>query len=217
MAAMFRQILEYFRSQKDVWFAHSSRGRQMDGRSEDRGHILRQTRFLGHEPYESCARALSLMLACLIALASEALAQADYPSRPVRHHRQFRARRRHRHPGARAGAAAFARRSQNFFVENRGGGGGILGIEAVQHAPADGYTLLMTPSTVTVLPAVSRQARYDATKDFAAITQVAGISNVLVVHPDVPAHDAAGADRAGEGQARPAQLRARPAPAARRI
>ena len=57
----------------------------------------------------------------------------------------------------------------------------------MQHAPADGYTLLMTPSTVTVLPAVSRQARYDATRDFVAITQVAGISNVLVVHPSVPA------------------------------
>ena len=45
----------------------------------------------------------------------------------------------------------------------------------------------MTPSTVTVLPAVSQQARYDATRDFVAITQVAGISNVLVVHPSVPA------------------------------
>ena len=55
------------------------------------------------------------------------------------------------------------------------------------NAPRDGYTLLMTPSTVTVLPAVTKQARYDAAKDLIAITQVAGISNVLVVHPDVPA------------------------------
>ena len=55
------------------------------------------------------------------------------------------------------------------------------------NAPRDGYTLLMTPSTVAVLPAVTKQARYDAAKDLAAITQVAGISNVLVVHPDVPA------------------------------
>jgi tripartite-type tricarboxylate transporter receptor subunit TctC len=44
----------------------------------------------------------------------------------------------------------------------------------------------MTPSTLTVLPAVTKQARYDAAKDVTAITQVAGISNVLVVHPDVP-------------------------------
>jgi len=57
----------------------------------------------------------------------------------------------------------------------------------VINAPRDGYTLLMTPSTVAVLPAVTKQARYDAAKDLTAITQVAGISNVLVVHPDVPA------------------------------
>ena len=80
-----------------------------------------------------------------------------------------------------------ARGGGSFFVENRGGGAGIIGIEAVQHAPPDGTTLLLTPSTVTVLPAVSKQARYDVTKDFVAITQVAGISNVLVVHPAVPA------------------------------
>ncbi len=80
-----------------------------------------------------------------------------------------------------------SRGGQSFFVENRAGGGGIIGIEAVINAPRDGYTLLMTPSTVTVLPAVTKQARYDAAKDLAAITQVAGISNVLVVHPDVPA------------------------------
>ena len=54
------------------------------------------------------------------------------------------------------------------------------------NAPHDGYTLLMTPSTITVLPAVTPNARYDAAKDFAAITQVAGINNVLVVHPSVP-------------------------------
>ncbi len=131
-------------------------------------------------------RALPLMLACLITLASEAFAQADYPSRPVRLIVNSA-------PGggtdilARVLAQQLSRGGASFFVENRGGGAGILGIEAVQHAPADGYTLLMTPSTVTVLPAVSRQARYDATRDFVAITQVAGISNVLVVHPSVPA------------------------------
>ena len=84
-------------------------------------------------------------------------------------------------------AQILSRDGQNFFVENRGGGGGIVGIEAVRNSPADGYTLLMSPSTVAVLPAVTKEARFDPSKDFAAITQVAGISNVLVVHPDVPA------------------------------
>ena len=132
------------------------------------------------------SRAALLVLACLIALASEASAQADYPSRPVRLVVNSA-------PGggtdilARVLTQQLSRSGQSFFVENRAGGGGIIGIEAVVNAPRDGYTLLMTPSTVTVLPAVTKQARYDAVKDLAAITQVAGISNVLVVHPDVPA------------------------------
>ena len=125
-------------------------------------------------------------LACVAALASEALAQADYPSRPVRIVVNSA-------PGggtdilARVLAQKLSTGGPSFFVENRGGGGGIIGIEAVINAPRDGYTLLMTPSTVAVLPAVTKQARYDAAKDLAAITQVAGISNVLVLHPDVPA------------------------------
>ena len=130
-------------------------------------------------------RTVLLAFACLVALVSAAPAQTDFPSRPVRIVVNSA-------PGggtdilARVLAQKLSMGGQNFFVENRGGGGGIIGIEAVINAPGDGYTLLMTPSTVAVLPAVTKQARYDAAKDLAAITQVAGISNVLVVHPDVP-------------------------------
>jgi tripartite-type tricarboxylate transporter receptor subunit TctC len=128
---------------------------------------------------------LALFGAC-VALDCSALAQDAYPSRPVRIVVNSA-------PGggtdilARVLTQRLSRDGQSFFVENRGGGGGIVGIEAVRNAPADGYTLLMTPSTIAVLPAVTKEARYDPAKDFAAITQVAGISNVLVVHPDVPA------------------------------
>ncbi|MBX9826222.1 MAG: tripartite tricarboxylate transporter substrate binding protein [Xanthobacteraceae bacterium] len=131
-------------------------------------------------------RDIWLALACLIAFASEAPAQSDYPSRPVKIIVNSA-------PGggtdilARVLTQKLSKDGQNFFVENRGGGGGIVGIEAVKNSPTDGYTLLMSPSTIAVLPAVTKEARYDPSKDFAAITQVAGISNVLVVHPDVPA------------------------------
>jgi tripartite-type tricarboxylate transporter receptor subunit TctC len=131
-------------------------------------------------------RAIVFALASLLALTSSAKAQSDYPSRPVRIIVNSA-------PGggtdilARVITQQMSKGGVSFFVENRGGGGGIVGIEAVRNAPPDGYTLLMTPSTVAVLPAVTKEARYDPTKDFAAITQVAGISNVLVVHPDVPA------------------------------
>lgn len=137
-------------------------------------------------------RAIPAMLACLIALASkafapEALAQADYPSRPVRIVVN----------SAPGGGTDILMRvlthqlskntGQQFFVENRGGAAGQIGLEAVARAEPDGYTLIMTPSTITVNPAVYKKVRYDAVKDFVPITQVAGISNVLVVHPSVPA------------------------------
>lgn len=125
------------------------------------------------------------LFAVMLTLGSGASAQSDYPSRPVKIIVNSA-------PGggtdilARVLAQYLSRNGQSSFVENRGGGGGIVGIEAVKNSPPDGYTLLMSPSTVAVLPAVTKEARFDPSKDFTAITQVAGISNVLVVHPDVP-------------------------------
>ena len=80
-------------------------------------------------------RAALLVLACLVALASEASAQADYPSRPVRIVVNSA-------PGggtdilARVLTQQLSRGGQSFFVENRAGGGGIIGIEAVHQRAA---------------------------------------------------------------------------------
>ena len=134
------------------------------------------------------ARRAVLALAGLVLAAGAACAQADYPSRPVRivvnsapgGGTDILARVLSHHASKSSG--------QQFFVENRGGAAGQIGIEAVMNSPADGYTLLMTPSTLTVNPAVYKKVRYDPQKDFVPITQVAGISNVLVVHPSVPAN-----------------------------
>jgi len=132
-------------------------------------------------------RAILPVLACLTLFGAEALAQADYPSRPVRIVVNSA-------PGGgtdiltRVLTAHLSKATgQQFFVENRGGAAGQIGIEAVLNSAPDGYTLIMTPSTLAVNPAVHKKVRYDAVKDFAPITQVAGISNVLVVHPSVPA------------------------------
>jgi tripartite-type tricarboxylate transporter receptor subunit TctC len=133
-------------------------------------------------------RSALLALGFLALAAVDAGAQADYPSRPVRIVVNSA-------PGggtdilARVLAQYISRTTgQQFFVENRGGAAGQIGIEAVINTPPDGYTLLMTPSTLTVNPAVYKKVRYDPVKDFAPITQVAGISNVLVVHPSVAAN-----------------------------
>jgi tripartite-type tricarboxylate transporter receptor subunit TctC len=77
---------------------------------------------------------------------------------------------------------------QAVVVDNRGGGGGTLGAEAVARAAPDGHTLLMgTVSTHGASPAIYRRVPYDPVRDFQPITNVMSVPSVLVVHPRLPA------------------------------
>jgi tripartite-type tricarboxylate transporter receptor subunit TctC len=71
-------------------------------------------------------------------------------------------------------------------VENRPGAGQSIGIEAVARSTPDGYTLLMAASTLALNPIILKNVRYDPVRDFAPITQVASLPNVLLVHPSLP-------------------------------
>lgn len=73
------------------------------------------------------------------------------------------------------------------IIDNRPGGGQVIGTEIVAKAPADGYTLLMGTNTFAVNPALFKSLPYDPRLDFAPITLVAEIPLILVVHPSVPA------------------------------
>src|SRR4029434_3805970 len=75
---------------------------------------------------------------------------------------------------------------QQVVVENRAGAATMIGGELVARAAPDGYTLLMGISTLAINPAVYRKVAYDALKDFAPISQVVALSNVLVTHPSLP-------------------------------
>lgn len=73
-------------------------------------------------------------------------------------------------------------------VENRPGAAGALGVQLVAQAEPDGYTLVMaTTGTHTINPGLYKDLPYDPLKDFAPITTVASVPNLLVVNPDVPA------------------------------
>jgi tripartite-type tricarboxylate transporter receptor subunit TctC len=75
-------------------------------------------------------------------------------------------------------------------VENRPGAGGNIGSEAVARSAPDGHTLAMgTSSTHATNPALYRNLPYQPLRDFAPVSQVAFIPNLLVVHPDVAARD----------------------------
>jgi tripartite-type tricarboxylate transporter receptor subunit TctC len=79
------------------------------------------------------------------------------------------------------------RLGQQVVVDNRGGGGSIIGNEIAAHAPPDGYTLLMGISTLAILPSMYSKLPYDTLKDIAPISVVVAVPNALTLHPSIPA------------------------------
>ena len=71
-------------------------------------------------------------------------------------------------------------------MENRAGGGTVIGTEIVAKSPADGYTLLMASTSTVTNPSLLRKLPFDTLRDFAAVTQLVSSPNVLVVHPSLP-------------------------------
>ncbi|WP_316149153.1 tripartite tricarboxylate transporter substrate binding protein BugE [Cupriavidus sp. BIC8F] len=129
--------------------------------------------------------------ACIAALglAHAGLAQAQsYPNKPIRLIVPFAA------GGttdivARAVSDGLGRElGQPVVVENRGGGGGAIGADALAKSAPDGYTLgIATVSTMATNPATNPKNPYDPLKDFAPITNLVNVPNVLTVNPKVPA------------------------------
>jgi len=77
---------------------------------------------------------------------------------------------------------------QPVVVDNRTGAGTLIATEIVAHAAPDGHTLLMATPPLTVASALYQKVPFDVARDFAAVTNIAATSNVLVVHPSVAAH-----------------------------
>ncbi|MBX3666634.1 MAG: tripartite tricarboxylate transporter substrate binding protein [Burkholderiales bacterium] len=78
---------------------------------------------------------------------------------------------------------------QQVVIENRAGAGTMIGGEVVARAAPDGYTLLMGISTLAINPSMYKKVPYDALKDFAPVSLAVTLSNVLVVHPSLPARN----------------------------
>jgi tripartite-type tricarboxylate transporter receptor subunit TctC len=78
---------------------------------------------------------------------------------------------------------------QSFVVENRAGGNGIIGADAVAKAPADGYTLLFNASTFVTAPMTMKQVPYAIEKDFVPIALVAKAPLSVAIAKDLPVTD----------------------------
>ena len=140
---------------------------------------------MSHRP--NLMRFFLLTTALVACLVTNAYGQA-WPVKPVRVIVPFA-------PGgavditARTVAPALGTRlGQQIVVENRGGAGGNIGVEAGAKSPPDGYTLILaTSGQMAINPHMYAKLPFDPAKDFAAITQMGQAVNALCVHPSLPA------------------------------
>ncbi len=134
------------------------------------------------------ARLMGLaILASSVGLPLLAQAQASYPTHPLKLIVPFPPGGGVDLIGRLVAQKLGDRLGQSVVVENKGGASAILGTDAVAKAPADGYTLLMTSSSIAANQSLYKKVPYDARKDFTPIGMVANAPAVLVVHPSVPA------------------------------
>jgi len=76
---------------------------------------------------------------------------------------------------------------QQIIIDNRGGAGGSIGTDIAAKSPADGYNVLFTLSSHTINPAIYPKLAFDTEKDFAPVSLVASLPQILVANPDFPA------------------------------
>lgn len=149
----------------------------------------------------SATRLRSTVLAAVMSLtvAHSAHSQTSYPDRPIRLVVAFA-------PG---GIADIATRTvsdrlaesigASVVVENRGGGGGNTAAASVAKADPDGYTVLVTTTSIAVNPLLSDKAGYDLAKDFAPVIQLASAPNIIVANPGLGARTLAEAVAKAKG------------------
>ena len=130
--------------------------------------------------------ASATLSAALGAFITEALAQASYPSRPIRLIVSVQ-------PGGNldlVGRSVADRVSeglgQRMFVENRPGANSTIGFASVARAAPDGYTLIMVAQSALVAAKMMRNPPYDPVRDFAGVSLIATLHQLLVVHPSLP-------------------------------
>jgi tripartite-type tricarboxylate transporter receptor subunit TctC len=129
----------------------------------------------------------TIFFACSALLIARPAPAQEFPARPVRLVVSFA-------PGGSVDVVArllgqklSERWGQQVVVDNRPGAGGNLSAEIVAHAPADGHTLYLCSASFVVNPSLYGKTTYDPVGDFAPVSLVSVVQNVLVANPRVPA------------------------------
>ena len=130
---------------------------------------------------------LWIVAACAALLAPVAAPAQQYPVRPVKIIIPFP-------PGGVTDIAGRViaeklseRLGQQFYIENQPGAGGNLGMGNVAKADGDGYTILLSSSSIVVNPNLYNKVPYDIDKDFIPVTKAGGTPNSWVVNASFPA------------------------------
>jgi tripartite-type tricarboxylate transporter receptor subunit TctC len=144
-----------------------------------------------------------LLLVCALLFAGSAVAD-DYPSKSIRLLVPFTA----------GGALDTVARllsdpmtkglGKAVVIDNRGGAGGVVGMDAAAHAPPDGYTVLLAHSGFTAMPGLYRTLSFDPVRDFDGVSIAVSGSFVVAVNPNVPLHSIA--DLIAYAKANPGKL-----------
>ena len=132
-----------------------------------------------------------LLSICSLGAAANAVGQtAAFPSKPIKIVAPFEPAGPVDYLARALGQEVAKHLGQPVVIENRPGAGGTLGIDAVAHAPADGYVLGMASSSnLAVAPSLYAKLPYDSTRDLAPVVLVARTSYVLTINPKVPANN----------------------------
>ena len=124
-------------------------------------------------------------LACIAAavVASAAMAQDNFPDHPIRFIVPFTAGSATDIVARTVGESMSRTLGQPIVIENRPGAGGTVGANVVAKSTPDGYTLLVPSAGHVANPGIYKELPYDTLKDFAGVTPLASLPNVLVVSP----------------------------------
>ena len=130
-------------------------------------------------------RLVGLLLSLLFCL--NLGAQESWPSRPVRFILPFPPGGSTDILGRLIAERLSARLGQPVVTENRGGAGGNVGAEAAARSAPDGYTIVLVAPSLAISPTLYSKLNYDPVKDFAPVSLVATVPNVMITQPSLPA------------------------------
>jgi tripartite-type tricarboxylate transporter receptor subunit TctC len=131
-------------------------------------------------------RSLLWPVFAVFCIGSSATLAQGYPDRPIRIIVPFSAGGPNDIIARAVGAKLSENLGQQVIVDNRPGGGTVIGTDIAAHSPADGYTLLMASTSTSVNPTLKKSLPYDTLKDLAFVSLMAEAPNVMVVHPSMP-------------------------------